>query len=965
MATINPYSPRPLRSGSEPLKGSYAMNRKHAIVVALLLLVLPLLALAQDDDQEGKPRTWGIYTVQESVELGGHIAGINGNQATYNTFTDVQSGPRILGENLYMTAPPDTAVLFDSLSFESFGFGGDPEDLARLRVKKQKVYNLVALYRRDKNFWDFNLFANPLANNNTAGLQNGSGEFSPFLSNSPHEQITTRQMGDLSLTLFPQSKLSFRFGISRNNNEGMIDSSLHEANEIDLSSFSRLRNDRYSIGVDYKPVERTTISFDEYFERDHLNYNWFDNPFAGFTENVGVVVTQVDPGIALQTNSNMVTSGCTIKVGALVLPGYGFLSNGTPANGFVNPACTNGTFFYNRSDVVRTRIPTEQLALQSNYWRKLDITVDGLYSSAISDVGDYNDVWSGIGSHSNARVYDITGPAKAHRITNNVDVGATYYISPSLSVSDTFRYVNWREPGGFDATEFSCYPAPIPAGSAINVTTGIGTPCGLGALIGGLPGPGLNGGTIPGSITSPAAPGTPFSNPFASFTPNIQFIGERSFWNTIRPKWQPSRRFSAYVGYRYAHRNLRELDGTGVIDDISLLGSTNATTFANAVPCVGGAVPPACNEQLVPTTFIAADTFVDSLDEHRALAGFLVRPVDAWRINADTELAYATKAFTNITPRHEQRIRLNSSYKVLRWATLNGAVHIVESRNDFATAVGGTNPATGLPAPIANLFPTVQIPGYAPAYGHKDHYRYYTWGVTLTPNSRFSSTFGLTYQDQLILSASCVPMPTATVAGVTTLAINPVTATGTASPLVTSGADPSGLCPTAEFNFATTAVAFNEPNISGGIPLTLHYHESTTSFFLNMSYKPNKRLTLLAGYDFTSDNGTNLWLRADPGHVNQPLLYAVDPLYNIVAPGAANAVGVALGPNPLVPSGTQDFFWHKPHAGLAVLVAKGVVLNGLWSYYDYAEKYGGFDPAFLQPRDFHANVGTLSLKYSF
>jgi len=648
MATINPYSPRPLRSGSELLNGSYAMKRKHVIVVALLLLVLPLLAVAQEDDQEGKPRTWGVYTVQESLELGGHVAEISGNQATYNTFTDVQSGPRLLGENLTLVAPPDTAVLFDSLSLESFGFGGDPEALARLRVKKQKVYNFVALYRRDKNFWDFNLFANPLANNNTFGLTNGFAEFSPFLVNSPHEQITTRQIGDLNLTLFPESKLRFRLGYSRNNNEGMIDSSLHEANEIDLTSATRLRNDRYSVGVDFRPVERTTISFDEYYERDHLDYNYMDNPFTGFgVEGTGFAI---DPGIALQPVTNMVSSGCsTIGVN---------IANGV----LIPPACANGTFFYNRSDVVRTGIPTEQLSLQSNYWRKLDITADGLYSSATSTVGDYNDVWSGIGTHSGVRVYQITGPAQSKRITNNVDVGVTYYATPSWSVSDTFRYVNWREPGAFDATEFNCYPSPTPVGSANNVTTGIGTtPCGLGALIGGLPGPGLNGQPVPAGT---ASAGGGFSNPFASFTPNIQFIGERSFWNTIRPKWQPSRRFSVYVGYRYAHRNLRELDGNNGIDNISLLNSANTTTFASAlVPCTGANTPlnSACNEQLLAPTFIAANTFFDSLDEHRALAGFLVRPVDAWRINADTELAYATKAFTNITPRHEQRVRLNTS----------------------------------------------------------------------------------------------------------------------------------------------------------------------------------------------------------------------------------------------------------------------------------------------------------------
>ena len=387
---------------------------------------------------------------------------------------------------------------------------------------------------------------------------------------------------------------------------------------------------------------------------------------------------------------------------------------------------------------------------------------------------------------------------------------------------------------------------------------------------------------------------------------------------------------------------MRELDGNGVVDNISLLGSTNTTTFANAVPCVGGAIPPACNEQLLAPTFIATNTFTDSLDEHRGLAGFLIRPVDAWRINADVEMASANNAFTYITPRHEQRVRLNTSYKARRWATLNGGVHIVESRNDFATHVAGVSAATGLPLPAANLFPA----NYIPAYGHKDHYRYYTAGLTLTPNSRLSATFGWTHQDQRIESASCLPM----VAGLV-----PVTATGAAAPLVAPG-----VCPTVQFTLAGTPVAAGEPNITGGLPLNLHYQESTNSIFINMSYQPVKHVTLLAGYDLTSDSGYNTWIRGDN---NQPLLYAVDALLNIVTPGAANAVGVAPGPNPLVPQGTQSYNWHKPHAGLEVLVARGIALNGLWSYYNYGEKQAFEGPVF--PRDFHANVGTLSLKYRF
>ena len=52
--------------------------------------------------------------------------------------------------------------LFDNLTFSNFGYGGDPNNVSRMRIEKNKWYDFRLLFRRDKNFWDYNLFANPL-----------------------------------------------------------------------------------------------------------------------------------------------------------------------------------------------------------------------------------------------------------------------------------------------------------------------------------------------------------------------------------------------------------------------------------------------------------------------------------------------------------------------------------------------------------------------------------------------------------------------------------------------------------------------------------------------------------------------------------------------------------------------------------------------------------------------------------
>ena len=157
--------------------------------------------------------------------------------------------------------------------------------------------------------------------------------------------------------------------------------------------------------------------------------------------------------------------------------------------------------------------------------------------------------------------------------------------------------------------------------------------------------------------------------------------------------------------------------------------------------------------------------------------------------------------------------------------------------------------------------------------------------------------------------------------------------------------------------------------------LLLAYQENTHTGYTNLSYHPVRRVTLIAGYELTTDNGSTNWLRADNllplqvvGDVygNSPPL-AGNPISP--CPGAAVATGcVFAGPFPAQPLGPQAFNWHKINAGISYEVVKGITFKGLWSYYDYNAKDENPGLALLTvvaPREFHANVGTVSLKYTF
>ena len=312
MANTNHNSPRPLLPGEEPSDRSRCRTRKPAIMIALLMLAAPQFALAQDDEEASQGRVWGDYTVQQSVEFGGRVANVNGNQQLYDTLVNLKSGPRLLGQELSMRSMTHIGGPFDNLYLSSFGFGGDPNDVARLRVEKNKWYNFVGLYRRDENFFDFNLFANPLNLNPGIGaaLKVNPGGFDPttmpWFANSPHLQDITRQMGDFNLTLLPQSAIRFRLGYARNHNAGRLDTTLENPIRTLMTEYDQSRSDRYQFGVDLRLTDRTTISFDQFYEHDKVDPNFRDNNLS-FTDSV--TGAPIDIGIPLPP------SGCTIVPG--------------------------------------------------------------------------------------------------------------------------------------------------------------------------------------------------------------------------------------------------------------------------------------------------------------------------------------------------------------------------------------------------------------------------------------------------------------------------------------------------------------------------------------------------------------------------------------------------------------------------------------------------------------------------
>jgi hypothetical protein len=137
--------------------------------------------------------------------------------------------------------------------------------------------------------------------------------------------------------------------------------------------------------------------------------------------------------------------------------------------------------------------------------------------------------------------------------------------------------------------------------------------------------------------------------------------------------------------------------------------------------------------------------------------------------------------------------------------------------------------------------------------------------------------------------------------------------------------------------------------------------------------RPVHRLALNLAYDITNTNGHVDWLRADNG---QPLQVLGDAFGNspgipgnpgTVVTGTTTSTGTIpfLGPFPNQPLGSLNLTWQRLSTGFGVDVSKGLTFKALYGYYDYTEGSVSANQLVVLPRNFHTNMGTLSLKYSF
>jgi hypothetical protein len=796
-------------------------------IVQISFIAAALLTPAAMWAQSGSAETPGInsggYNIHQTIDAGYRGSWINGNQNTYDTFENLGSGLRLFDYSLQMHSLDHKGILFDSLTFSNFGYGGDPNDVTRLRIQKNKWYDFRLLFRRDKNFWDYNLLANPLnpaALNPPGSTTTGcyatpvgtppvvSPVFcsSPAISinNSPHSMDLVRRMQNYDLTLMPLSKIQVRLGYSRNRDEGPGYFTTDSGTVSDFNQSYSYTTDAYRAGVDFKVLPKTTISYDQflsYFKQDNVVT---DNPavnpqnyayqLANPTANGNPAGTPVDLGLVYSTQTPAEALPCAAPIV-------------TGTTNTANPSC-NGFLSYSQVGRPRNFMPTERVRFQSSDIKNFEMSGSLGYSSSDNVIPDFSENLNGLTVRTASRGSTTTGPANAKRVSVNANWSGVYAVTDKLRVLDEFRYDNWRIPGMWALDETNIFGTGFPGITGLQQSQAVFN-------TGNCP-PGSNAVTCPQHAANSAADVT---TGFAS-----TFLGQNLKSNTLELEYDFSKRLSAHIGYLYTHRTISQFSDTNDSGLIYFPGGAAASPandfLAARGSCaeVAGALPAGCtlntdgSVSFVAPPAAGSTRSLTTINENALLLGFLFRPIDALRITGDFEFGYNDDAYTRIDPRQVQSYKIHASYRVRTWATVDGAMEIHENRDNVTD--------------VDNL----------------EHDRSYSFATILMPNQRLSVDFGYNYWNVYTQSLICFaystsvlnPAPPPATLPVSTFPIGvPLLPTGPACPIA-GASSPLG---------ALSTYASNDHFVHAGV-----------------IWKPSKRVTTMVGYGGSFVRGNTIFL---------------------------------------------------------------------------------------------------------
>jgi hypothetical protein len=715
-----------------------------------ILLMMTGAAIAQNPTPaapfptpEERMTTPDGYTIHQSVDLGGRVANTVGSNAMYSTLVNLQSGPRVQGETFEMRALPGTKnTLVDSISAFGSGFGGDPYNLAKVSASKGRVYEFSGLFRRDRQYFDYDLLGNPnIPSGQTIPIgptAAPTGTYAwPQVNQSPFLFNTVRRMTDTNLTILPLAKVTFRAGYSQNIFQGpSLTPSGYQiggSDDILLQEFQRNSSDDFTGGVDWKPVQGTKLTFEE--QIDHYkadSYFTLDPSYLNVQEADGTPV-------ALFANYDALTPYASSACNANSIGTTPMLSAPQTAGGLpvINPACAVITS-YQRTQPTRILYPTEIFRLQSSTIKSVSMNGDLRYTSANMNMPNYYDSFQGLTKTTRSIVYE--GNATAKRQVMAADYGIVWQAMKAFSLEDQISFSNVHQPGTAVMTSGTTLSTPATAGNETITYAGALT------------------------TTNAAAGASTFEGSPAIGVNTPAYFGQRFLTNNLTGTWDASSRVTLSLTYRYQTHMIAE----------------NAYAAATAtVP-----VDPGGNPGNVPLPVNATNNGTVTIDQNGGILTVAARPAANWNINGSVEMLYNDNAFTPMTPRQTRQYRVHTMYKPKPWAVVSGSFNDVEHHNNTNNDQAAV---------------TANDVAYAGPLDHVDYSRVLGLGAQLFPNDHYGIDFDYAFSDVYMADNICYLG-----GGSAALPVVASTPSGTSCPATAAGRSGYDFGPVLNFEHAPT-----------------------------------------------------------------------------------------------------------------------------------------------------------------
>jgi hypothetical protein len=614
----------------------YAQSTRMSLLAAGLAIALPMaacIALAQEPAAStSKMTTPEGYSAHYTVDVSGRVNDTVHSGAMYDTLVNLQSGPRVSGETIELhKLDSNKHAWVDDARATGSGFGGDPYNFAKLSMSKSNLYEFNGIFRRDRQYFDYDLLGNP---NIPGGLSLPIGPSTAptghLLWQQPqHSSVMTnsvRRMTDTDLTLYPLSKFSVRLAYSQNIMQGPSLLPVRSGGVIKYNAlmdlYQRHSTDEYSVAFDWKPVKGTQVTYEQrmhhYKENSYitLDPNGFQVQEADgtpaylgnwdFSSNGSTTATTTwTPYSTAACSSNSIASAATFLYPS---------SNGGPP--IIDPSCSVVTG-YLRTYPIRTNMPSEIVRFQSTSIKNLIMNGQFSYSRMNMKMPSFSDnAWGlNMGTATAGATRDEYNSAvgSGKREVYNAEYGVIWEVAKNFDLEDQVTLSANGQPATVNTSGYTKLVTGFAAGQeTINYT---------GPLTSSVTNSGIATGETYGVVNT--------------------YFGNEQLINNLTASWTVTPKANIAFTYRYGNRNI------GL--------NLNVTSPARTI---------------------------FAITEQGGILNAAYRVTSNWDINGTVEAMYDDNAFTAMSPRQLRHYRVHTKFRPAKWATFNASYTDMERHNN-------------------------------------------------------------------------------------------------------------------------------------------------------------------------------------------------------------------------------------------------------------------------------------------